>query len=517
MMNNTDNKFNSYAAFDSPLKSCYPTQGAQGRQEDKSMLKNNNYAAALPPMASASDGDHDVTTNLDLSCIQLNPSEFLQSSCYDRKIALLEMFSVFCLLMTKGWITVSEAEAFYRRMEYLLTKGMSPMQMENVVQRNKDVLEKFKERQTIGNLSTDLQQLEASMGTEVMKNFYFFRSFVVNLLSSDEHVRKISYLNSMFECLKITKQVQRQFQGGVGEQNEENKPTENSMMFHLSECIRRIEGKKNESVDLALNKAKLCVQAKDVRHKSYQSLSDQEQMEARRSCELQNETLSNLTFSALWMHRCWPQMKQYFVGSHQIKHNKLLDLREGYMIGNEVVDAYFALLSCQCKSSDFFIGDLHQLSKNYSVDDIELKATFNILKKKKLLMFPNHVDEVHFHLVLITMKDNWSFALDIFDSIRVTQRAHKERYYAPVLEFISKIMLAGGINDFNIEEKSFPYLSEQQNGCDCGIFMCMIAASLTGMIDEQWFNIDQNYITSKNCRASICASLITGQIQKPLP
>jgi Ulp1 family protease len=137
--------------------------------------------------------------------------------------------------------------------------------------------------------------------------------------------------------------------------------------------------------------------------------------------------------------------------------------------------------------------------------------------KKKQLLFPYHVDVIHFQFVLITVKDYWSFSLDIFDSIRVQQMAHKERYYAPVLELISKIMLAGGINDYEVEEKSFPFLNEQKNGCDCGIFMCMIAVSLPGMIDEHWFNIDQNYITYKNCRASICASLITGQIQKPLP
>jgi Ulp1 family protease len=387
-------------------------------------------------------------------------------------------------MITRGWITLSETEAFYRRTEYLLTKGTSLMQMENVAKRNEDCLEKLQERRALGNLSTDLKNLEVSMGAEVMKNFYSFRSFVVNLLSSDEHVRKISYLNSMFECLIITKKVQGQFQSAAGEQKKENKAIVKTSIFHLSECMELIERKKFESLDLALNKAKLCVQAKDVRHSSYQSLSDQEQMEARRSCELGNETLSNLTFSALWMHRCWPQMKQYFVGSNHIKHNKLLDLREGNMIGNEVVDAYFALLSYQCKSSDFFIGDLHQLSKNYSACDVELQATFNILMKKKQLLFPYHVDGIHFQLVLITVKDYWSFSLDIFDSIRVQQMAHKERYYAPVLELISKIMLAGGINDYEVEEKSFPFLNEQKNGCDCGIFMCMIAASLTGMIDE---------------------------------
>jgi ribosomal protein S27AE len=114
------------------------------------------------------------------------------------------------------------------------------------------------------------------------------------------------------------------------------------------------------------------------------------------------------------------------------------------------------------------------------------------------------------------VKDNLNFSLDIFDSIRVTQRAHKEKYYAPVLELMSKIMSAGGISHYEVEGKSFSFTTEQKNGCNCGIFMCMIATALIGLLDVNWYEIDQEFITSKNCRASICASLMTGQIQKPL-
>jgi hypothetical protein len=506
---NSDKKTNSHSAFDSPLK-WTSSIGALARQEDESATEN--YTS--PPWVSSS-GNHD-TAKLDPSKFQLNPCEFKQLSVHCRRVALLEKFSLFCLVLTRGWITELEAEAFYRRIEYVLTEGTCLMQMENVVQRNKDYLEKLQERQTAGNLSTYLQNLEASMGPEVMKNFYFFRCFVVNLLSSDEHVRKISHLNSMFDCLIITKKIQgQQVQGG--EQKEINTIMKKPI-FYLRQCIETIEGKKFESLEMALENSKLCAQAKDVWHVSYQSLSNEEQLDAKRSCELRDETLSNITFTALWMHRCWPQIIQYYIGSHQIKHNKLLDLREGYMIGNEVVDSYFALLNSRCNnSSEFFVSDLHQLGKNYSEHDIELKALFNILKRKKILLFPNHVDEMHFQLAMITMKDNLNFSLDIFDSIHVTLRAHKEKYYALVLELMSKIMLAGGISNYEVEGKSFPFANVQKNGYDCGIFMCMIAAALTGAIDVKWYEIDQEFITSKNCRASICASLITGQIQKPLP
>lgn len=506
-MNYTDKETNSNEIFDSPPK-CTHGIGALGR------ATNNNDV--LPPWASSVAGHH-FATNLNPPSIelQLNVIEFLQSSVHDRKVALFEKFSKLCLMMTRGWITALEAEAFYRRMEYLLTEGTSLMQMENVVQRNTDYLEKLLERQNFGNLSADLQKLETSLGPEVMKNFYCFRSFVVNLLSSDEHASKLSHLNTIFECLIITKKVQSQMQGA--EQQKSDNSILKRSMFHLSECVERIEGKILESVEKALDETEL--QENDFRHLSYQSLSDKEKLEARRSCELRNETLSNLTFSALWLHRCWPYMKQYSVGKTPvIEHIKLLALREGYMINNFIIDAYFSLLQGQCKASEFFICDLHVFSKSYSANDIELKALFHIMMKTERILFPIHVDGIHFHLALITKhKKSLDFDLDIFDSLRVSQRAHKEKYYARVLELMSKVMLAGGHTNYEVQQKSFPLTGEQQNGCDCGIFMCMIAASLTGIIDVKWFDIDQNYITSKNCRASICASLITGKIQSPLP
>jgi hypothetical protein len=500
IMNDRDMKRNLQHDFVSPQKNVSGV-GALGRHESAT-----NNDPVLPPWVY-SDSDHYNMTNID-------PNEFQQLAVRDRRIVMFNQFQVFCQMMERGWIKVCEAEAFYRRVEYLLAKGTSLLRTENVAQRKKDCLEKLQERQDLGNLSTDLQDLEAAVGLEVMKDFYIFRTFVVNLLSSDEHARKITHFCSMCECLFSTKKVQRQMQDD--DKEKEKSYIMKSPFFHLRGCLERIEGKRFESLEKALDNVELLHD--DTRHVSFQSLSIEDQIVARRSCELRNDTLSNLTFSALWMHRCWPDMIQHYIGKNTIPHKRLLDLREGEWIYNEIVDAYFSLLNSHCMASEIFLGALHHTTKIYDGNELELKVLFDIFKKKEKILFPIHVDKTHWHLALITMKSNFDFDIDIFDSYCVSQKAQQEKYFAPVLDLMSKIMAAGGHSNYEVQNKSFPFISGggQKNGCDCGIFMCMTAAALAGMIDVNWYEIDQDYITSKNCRASICASLITREIQKPL-
>jgi Ulp1 family protease len=56
----------------------------------------------------------------------------------------------------------------------------------------------------------------------------------------------------------------------------------------------------------------------------------------------------------------------------------------------------------------------------------------------------------------------------------------------------------------------------QKNGCDCGVFVCIVADLLCGVLNVPLSDIDQAFITERNCRASICASILTGEMVPPL-
>jgi len=61
----------------------------------------------------------------------------------------------------------------------------------------------------------------------------------------------------------------------------------------------------------------------------------------------------------------------------------------------------------------------------------------------------------------------------------------------------------------------------QENSNDCGVFLCMYAAYHSGKFENkvgctEAKKIDQTFITSRNCRASICASIMGGQYFSPL-
>ena len=61
----------------------------------------------------------------------------------------------------------------------------------------------------------------------------------------------------------------------------------------------------------------------------------------------------------------------------------------------------------------------------------------------------------------------------------------------------------------------------QENSNDCGVFLCMYAAYHSGKFGNndgctQSVQIDQTFITTRNCRASICASILAGRYFSPL-
>ena len=72
----------------------------------------------------------------------------------------------------------------------------------------------------------------------------------------------------------------------------------------------------------------------------------------------------------------------------------------------------------------------------------------------------------------------------------------------------------------SIQERSFSG-PMQGNSNDCGVFLCMYAAYHSGKFENkdgctQSVQIDQTFITTRNCRASICASILAGRYVSPL-
>jgi Protease, Ulp1 family len=239
---------------------------------------------------------------------------------------------------------------------------------------------------------------------------------------------------------------------------------------------------------------------------------------AKNTCTLNDHGITGLVYDCLWSNRCMPFVK---VSSCQL-HN-LRTLRPTAWLSDEVISLYLQVL--QKESTDCYLAassSLVRTSSGFNMVKLgrevrKIGPVSNERNVAKILM-PFH-DSGHWYLIALLRKDMGTseVILHCYDSLMGTDTTSWRRvlhnsqdrtrclFYAKTLLFSNEC----DIKDISIREEAPLSMHKQENGYDCGVFVCMIAAVLSGSLKVDIDAISQQYINDSNCRASICASIIT--------
>lgn len=256
----------------------------------------------------------------------------------------------------------------------------------------------------------------------------------------------------------------------------------------------------------------------------YSALTKEYKQQVHDSCRLNEESLTKLTFECLWGEKSYDEQCQMVkVGKFILSQHEYYLLRPNEWLNDNIINAFCSLLN-ECEDSSYFFTPCGDISMDFDNDVNNLRSRHNNLRnrrtdlerrpQKKHIVFPT-TNVVANHWILIVVKRiSKGLHVKVYDSYS------DDKHDQLVHKAIHRAKLFFNDDSLNIvRKKNISYAIEgklQENGDDCGVFICMWASHLAGKLDGDIEEIDQHFITTSNCRASICASILTSKIQTPL-
>lgn len=248
--------------------------------------------------------------------------------------------------------------------------------------------------------------------------------------------------------------------------------------------------------------------------------------DAWRHCQLDDMRLTNLVFQCLWSDYCMPYVRYVTQPPEILQLSHLRTLRPTGWLICDIISSYFLVLLNKSKDSCLVSRVFDTKHAGFTFDAAKEARKINNLRTKikerkiRNILIPRSETQFHWSLVEIKLvsADEDEIIINHYDSLcgrAITSSDEINRYKAYAKEFLLKD------RNCTLEDIKFQSLipdtrPSQKNGCDCGVFVCIVAASLSGVLRVPLSDINQAFITERNSRASICASLLTGEMVPPL-
>jgi hypothetical protein len=254
---------------------------------------------------------------------------------------------------------------------------------------------------------------------------------------------------------------------------------------------------------------------------------------AKTMCALNDHAIASLVYDCLWSDRCMPFVRAS--SANLLPETCLLDelrsLRPTVWLNDSVIYAYCRVLQNESSNNSYLVLS-SSLVRKKAVFEVE-RLRREVKKAAKTdckditvtsILMPFH-DSGHWYLIGLHRKgmETSEVILHRYDSLLGTDSMGYRSvldntndrtrclFYAKTLFFHDEC----DVKDISLREEAPSSMHKQENGYDCGVFVCMIAAALTGNLKVDIDAISQQYIDDYNCRASICASIITGTFISP--
>jgi len=248
--------------------------------------------------------------------------------------------------------------------------------------------------------------------------------------------------------------------------------------------------------------------------------------DALHHCKLDDTRLTNLVFQCLWSDFCLPCAK-YVSGPERLELQHLRTLRPSGWLLCDIISSYLMVLQNNSKDS-CLISRVFDTSHvgfifNAAAEARIIKKIRRRVGEQKFrsILIPRNETQSHWSLVEIKLGSEREDEVVIYhyDSLcgrQITSSEEIQRYKTYAKEFLFKDCNCITLDEINFQSLVPETRPSQKNGCDCGVFVCIVAASLCGVLHVPLSDINQAFITERNCRASICASVLTGEMVPPL-
>lgn len=239
-------------------------------------------------------------------------------------------------------------------------------------------------------------------------------------------------------------------------------------------------------------------------------------------CQLDNNQFTDLVFQCLWLDFCMPYVV-YVSEPEAVNLYDLRTLRPSGWLNDTVVSCYCQLL--QRKSNDCYFVSRSPPMGSFKFDaekmERETERAKNCVGSKDIskVLIPRCYSN-HWSLLEMKMSLNYKrekiLSIHHYDSIGGSGMVSEDEVHR-CLAYAQKLLADDNCGvppnyQYTVKPAKIPM---QENGYDCGVFVCMIAASLSGVLPFPLSQINQDFITYRNCRASICASILAGEIISP--
>eukprot|EP00557_Chaetoceros_sp_GSL56_P013977 CAMPEP_0176476812 /NCGR_PEP_ID=MMETSP0200_2-20121128/264_1 /TAXON_ID=947934 /ORGANISM="Chaetoceros sp., Strain GSL56" /LENGTH=437 /DNA_ID=CAMNT_0017872531 /DNA_START=83 /DNA_END=1396 /DNA_ORIENTATION=+ len=245
-------------------------------------------------------------------------------------------------------------------------------------------------------------------------------------------------------------------------------------------------------------------------------------------CQLDDIRLTKLVVQCLWTDFCMPYVV-YKCRPEYLRLGDLRTLRPTAWLNDVIISTYTILLRSKSKDCvlvprSFVMGD-HKTPFVYdAVSEARcIKKARKVVGDQtiKKILIPRNYSNFHWSLVAMELssEDENEVVISHYDS------AYNRKIDAPeeirrLLAFAKEFLLtenSATLDKDNIKFRSIvpDRVPKQHNDYDCGVFVCIMAATLSGALHTPFSDIDQAFITDKNCRASICASILTDELVPP--
>jgi len=373
-----------------------------------------------------------------------------------------------------------------------------------------DVSKKLQEAmQNLSKLPHYLITVWELLGDEPFQEFFLFHQYALLCAKSDKKTKALFQVISEFRSLCDT-----------------SKPLNNLRTKFYVKAYKQWRGASPQIPILKAVEDAWEAEAKDGPNRGVLSPSDAPK-DAFTHCQLDDSRLTNLVVQCLWTDFCMPFVMYKNISSEKVQLSDLRTLRPTAWLNDVVIASYSIIL--QSKSKDcilvprsFVMGDPEKPFVYNAVSEARcIKKTRGEVGEKaiKKILIPRNDSNYHWSLVSIELssEDENEVVISHYDS------AYNRKIDAPeeikrCLAFAKEFLFTG--NSVNIEDIRFcsivPDRAPKQHNCyDCGVFVCILAAILSGALHIPLSDIDQAFITNRNCRASICASLLTDELIPP--
>ncbi len=349
------------------------------------------------------------------------------------------------------------------------------------------------------------------LGDEQFQEFFLFHQYALLCAKSDKKTKALFQVISAFRSLCNT-----------------NKPMNNHGTNFYVKSYKQWRGEQPQIPILKAVEDAWKTTAKDGPNRYVLSPLDAPK-DAFTHCQLDDSRLTNLVVQCLWTDFCMPYVVYKYTHSEKLELYDLRTLRPTAWLNDVVIASYSIIL--QSKTKDCVLVPRSSVMGDpetpFVYDAVSEARRLKKSRKKvgeqaiKKILIPRNVSNFHWSLVAIELssEDENEVVISHYDSV-YNHKIDAPEEIKRCLAFAKEFLFTGNRATLNIDDIKFSSIvpnrvPKQYNDYDCGVFVCIMAATLSGALRMPFSDIDQVFITDRNCRASICASLLTDELVPP--